>query len=309
MYIVSDSFRRTWKALYQKNRLSRIPAFLPVIAFLKLIQVITKLFNTQKMGKSTITCQKVGDLEFRFNHNRALWETAPDDPGHSDHWKMIWTSCDYKMSGKISKGIRVVRHTCEVTLTYYLKKIFRTTTDDSRTHHIGPLFLLRLESSWQSFHDKTWLILDLDTQYFMRPIYRVLRALHFMHITESVFLGAFSHQPSFSHQPAFGILTFTLIYDIFQERNIVGSWLNHLYGNGYTFWVYAKDIGGDDVNWYEYGDPIDPSFWLGTEPNHGLGDCVFISTYDPFPLEMTACDNDVDTLNGKDLYPLCEFSP
>ncbi len=64
--------------------------------------------------------------------------------------------------------------------------------------------LLRLQSSWQSFHDKTWLILDLGTQYFdtwdafqgnngyckafcVRPICRVLRALHFMYITESVF--------------------------------------------------------------------------------------------------------------------------
>ena len=38
------------------------PAFLPVIAFLKLIQVIDNLyimlFSTQKMGKSSITCKK-----------------------------------------------------------------------------------------------------------------------------------------------------------------------------------------------------------------------------------------------------------
>ncbi len=98
------------------------------------------------------------------------------------------------------------------------------------------------------------------------------------------------------------------ICGIFQERNNVGSWLNYLYGDGYTFWVDAEDLGGDDVYWYD-GDPIDSSFWLNGGPDHNLGACVFISTNDPFPLEMTACDNDVNTLNGKDLYPLCEISP
>ena len=52
----------------------------------------------------------------------------------------------------------------------------------------------------------TWLILDLCTQYFdfcVRLICGVLRALHFMHITESVFQGV-------SYQPAIWRLTLTL---------------------------------------------------------------------------------------------------
>ena len=86
-------------------------------------------------------------------------------------------------------------------------------------------FKVRVKLAELSWH--TWLILDLGTQYFdiwdtfqgnngyckafvkkvghswVRLICRVLVALHFMHITESVFLGV-------SHQPAFRRLTLTL---------------------------------------------------------------------------------------------------
>ncbi len=47
--------------------MSEKPAFLLVIAFLKLIQV-----NTQKMGKSPITCQNTENLDIRFFANKSF---------------------------------------------------------------------------------------------------------------------------------------------------------------------------------------------------------------------------------------------
>ncbi len=45
--------------------MSETPAFLKVIAFLKLIQA-AMLFDTKKMLKSSITCKKAGYREIRF---------------------------------------------------------------------------------------------------------------------------------------------------------------------------------------------------------------------------------------------------
>ncbi len=56
------------KVLYAKKRMSEKPGFLPVIAFLKLFQVILYLEN----GKIYNYLQKAGYLELRFNRQRSL---------------------------------------------------------------------------------------------------------------------------------------------------------------------------------------------------------------------------------------------
>ena len=54
--------------------MSEKPVFLPVIAFSKLSQVINNLlFNTQKMRKSSIACQKAENLDIRFFANKSLY--------------------------------------------------------------------------------------------------------------------------------------------------------------------------------------------------------------------------------------------
>ncbi len=71
LILAVSNITHTEKDLFaKKNRMFECLAFQPVIACLKLVQVITnqkyqQLFNTQKMGKSTISCEKAGDLEFR----------------------------------------------------------------------------------------------------------------------------------------------------------------------------------------------------------------------------------------------------
>ncbi len=65
-------------------------------------------------------------------------------------------------------------------------------------------------------------------------------------------------------------------------------------------WVGAKDPNGqDDIRWLD-GEIMDPIFWLGQQPEHSNGDCIYFHAGET-RFKMGNCDD------PSQYYPLCRW--
>ncbi len=81
------------------------------------------------------------------------------NPRDSIHIRKLWKSCKDLVQCKTHKTFTTFMGQCNIT-------ILETCNASIIMWRYSDMYLITLESSWQSFHDMTWLILDLGTQYF-----------------------------------------------------------------------------------------------------------------------------------------------